>query len=106
MKQIVLDDTTLKELGLDKFSEEDKDAMLKRISQSLELRVGMRMARLLKEEQLKEFEELTKSGKDAEAAEWLKQYVPNYQEIATEELDKLKAEVKETSRKILEKSFK
>lgn len=106
MKQIVLDDTTLKELGLDKFSEEDKNTMLKRIYESLELRMGMRIARILKEDQLKEFEELTNNGKDTEAAEWLRKNVPNYQEIAVEELDKLKAEVKETSRRVMEKSFK
>lgn len=105
MSQIKIDDELLKELGLDDFAEEDKNAMLKRIYESLELRIGMRMARIVTEEQLKEFEELTKNGKDVEAAEWLKQHVPNYQEIATEELDKLKTEVRETSRRVLEKSI-
>lgn len=105
MNHIQLDDQLLKELGLDDFAEADKNAMLKKIYESLELRVGMRMARIVTEEQLKEFEELTNNGKDAEAAEWLKQHVPNYQQIATEELDNLKTEVRETSRRVLEKSI-
>lgn len=105
MNHIRIDDSLLQELGLDKFSEADKNAMLKRIYEGLELRIGMRIARLVSEDQLKSFEELTKNGKDAEAAEWLKQHVPNYQEIASEELDKLKEEVKETSRKVLEQSI-
>ncbi len=105
MAQIKLDDSLLKELGLDKFSDADKDAMLGRIYQALELRMGMRMVKEVGPEKLKAFEELVKNGKDQEAAQWLKDNVPNYQQIAVEELDKLKAEAKETSRKILERSI-
>lgn len=105
MAQIKLDDNLLKELGLDNFSDADKDAMLGRIYQALELRIGMRIAKEVGEENLKAFEELAKNGKDQEAAQWLKDNVPNYQQMATEELDKIKQDVRETSRKVLEKSI-
>ena len=104
MQQINIDEGLLKELGLDGFSEEDKDAALQRILQALELRMGLRMAQQVGEDQLSEFQELSKKGdKDAVAA-WLNKHMPNYQDIAKEELDKIKEDIKNTSRKILEES--
>lgn len=105
MNQITLDDNTLKELGLDGFSESDKNAILKRIYEALELRIGARIAQKVSEEELKRFTEMTEQGKDEEAAKWLKEQVPEYQEIAGEELDKIKQEIKDTSRKVMENTY-
>lgn len=105
MNQITLDDQTLKELGLDGFSETEKNAILKRIYESLELRIGSRIAQKVSEEELKKFTEMTEQGKDEEAAQWLKEQVPEYQDIANEELDKIKQEIKDTSRNIMEKTY-
>lgn len=106
MDHVKLDDKLLEELGLDKFEEAEKDKILAKINQSLELRIGSRIAQKVSEEELKKFTELAESGKDEEAAKWLKEQVPDYQQIATEELEKIKTDIKETSRKIMEKSFK
>lgn len=106
MDHVKLDDKLLEELGLDKFEEAEKDKILAKINQSLELRIGSRIAQKVSEEELKKFTELAESGKDEEAAKWLKKQVPDYQQIATEELEKIKTDIKETSRKIMEKSFK
>ncbi len=105
MSQITLDDNLLKELGLDGFSEAEKDKILRGIYEALELSVGMRLASQVGEDALKEFDDLTKAGKNEEAAAWLKQHAPNYQQMASEELDKIKQDIQSTSRKILEKSI-
>ncbi len=76
MNQITLDDQTLKELGLDGFSETEKNAILKRIYESLEPRIVSRIAQKVSEEELKKFTEMTEQGKDEEAAQWLKEQVP------------------------------
>lgn len=106
MDHVKLDDKLLEELGLDKFEEDEKNKILKKIYESLELRIGSRIAQKVSEEELKEFAEMTQSSQDQEAARWLKEKVPDYQQIAAEELENIKAEIKETSRKIMEKSFK
>ena len=102
MNPIVFDESLLKELGLDGFDEEDKNAILKKLYESLELRLGMRMARELGEEKLGEFQKLAEAGQDKEAADWLKQNVPNYHDIAAEELQTIKDDIKATSRTVLE----
>jgi hypothetical protein len=104
MQQINIDEELLTELGLDGFTDEDKDAALQRILQALELRMGLRMAQIVDEAQLSEFQRLSEKDDKEAIAGWLKEYMPNYQEIAKEELDKIKQDIKNTSRKILEQS--
>jgi hypothetical protein len=104
MQQINIDEGLLKELGLDGFSDDDKNAALQRILQALELRMGLRMAQQVGEDQLEEFQKLSSNGDKDAVADWINKNMPNYQEVAKEELDKIKEDIKNTSRKILEES--
>lgn len=102
MAQIQLDEELLKELGLDNFSEEDKDAILASIAETLQLKIGVKLVQLLGETKLEEFNKLTEEGKGIDAMNYLKENVPNYEDIVKEELDALKSNIKDTSKSILD----
>lgn len=94
MAQVQIDEELLDELGFGDFPELEKEAILTKMLQHLELRMGMRVADMLSEDQLIEFNKLTDAGKDEEAQKWIREAVPNYEEIANEELDKYKKIIK------------
>jgi hypothetical protein len=98
-----LDDNFLKDIGLADLPEDQKLPMLKDIYDTLELRVGMRLAEQMTEEQMDEFEALV-DGQDAggdAAKQWLETNFPGYKEVVAEELAKLKAEILATSEQII-----
>ena len=94
MAQVQLDEELLKDLGFDKFPEEEKRAILTTMVQNLEMSMGLRVAEILSDEQLLEFNKLIGEGKDSEAQQFLRDNVANYEEIAREELQKYKDVVK------------
>jgi hypothetical protein len=96
-----IDDSLLQELGLGKMPQEDKSSLLKHIYETLEMRVGMRLADLMTNEQLDEFERFFNAQDDAGAFHWLESNFPNYKEIVAEEFAKLKDEVSQTAPQIL-----
>ncbi len=102
--QLQIDETLLNELGITGLDEDDKNALLASLYKSLNLRMGMRIAEVLGEDKLTELNKLTDAGKDQEAQQWIKDNVPNYQDIAKEELDKFKQEIKDTSANIMNKA--
>lgn len=102
MAHVVFDDNYLKKIGIDGYSEEDKNALLAKLNHAIELRVGSRIAQIVGDDKLGELTALTEAGKDAEAAQWMRDQVPNYEQIAVEELDKLTKQILENSRAILE----
>lgn len=53
---IRIDDTLLEELGLMSLPKEERDAMLRQIYETLEMRVGMKLAERMSDQQLDEFE--------------------------------------------------
>ena len=53
---IRIDDTLLEELGLMALPESERRQMLKQIYETLEMRVGMRLAERMSDQQLDEFE--------------------------------------------------
>lgn len=75
--------------------------MLAHIYETLELRVGMKLAANMSDAQLDEFEKLMDSGNDAGALTWLETNVPNYKEVVASELEILKNEIKATAPQIL-----
>lgn len=89
-----IDDKFLAELGLEGLGAEDKKDLIKQIRQTLEMRVGMKIAAKLSNEQLKEFEGYINSKDEAGAMQWLGKNYPNYKDTVGSELDKLKAELK------------
>src|SRR6185312_14721378 len=97
-----LDDNLLKELGLGELPAAEKNKMLAHIYETLELRVGMRLADQMSDAQLDEFEGFIDRNDEAGALKWLETNFPNYKDVVAEELDKLKAEIKEQAPQIVE----
>ncbi len=101
---INLDRNLLDELGLGSLPEEEKGGLLNHIYETLEMRVGMRLADQMTNEQLEEFEKYFEAKDDAGAFKWLETNFPNYKEIVQDEFNKLKEEVKQSAPQILQAS--
>lgn len=101
---IQINDNLLKEVGLGNLPQEERKALLSHIYETLELRVGMRLAEQMTESQFDEFEQFFQSKDDKGAYSWLQSNFPNYKDVVQEEFDKLKKEVIENSSNILEAS--
>lgn len=96
-----LDNALLEELGLGALPAEEKNRMLGHIYETLEMRVGMKLAEQMTNEQLDEFESYIDKNDEAGALKWLESNFPNYKQVVADELDKLKAEIKASSEQIL-----
>lgn len=96
-----LDNNFLKELGLDSLPAEEKNKILAHIYETLEMRVGVRLASGMSDAQLDEFESYINNNDEAGALKWLESNFPNYKDVVAEELNKLKEEVKASAPQIL-----
>src|ERR1700710_841057 len=96
-----IDNSLLEEIGLGGLPEAEKNSFLKHIYETLEMRVGIRLADQMSNEQLDEFEKYFEAKDDAGAFKWLESNFPNYKDIVQEEFDKLKAEVGQSSQHIM-----
>ncbi len=99
-----LDDNLLKELGLGELPAQEKNTMLRHIYETLEMRVGMKLAEQMTNEQLDEFEGFIDKNDEAGALKWLETNFPNYKDVVAAELENLKSEIKTTSAQIVEAS--
>ncbi len=90
---IKIDESLLQEIGLSSLSSDDKNSLLKHIYETLEMRVGIRLADQMSQEQLDEFEKYFQAKDDVGAFNWLETNFPNYKDIVQNEFDKLKQEV-------------
>lgn len=108
-----LDDDLLNELGLGELPSQEKNAMLRHIYETLELRVGMRLAENMSKQQLSEFDALMpkeedtpddRKQKEQQALKWLESSFPNYRQVVGDELEKLKAEIKQAAPQIIANS--
>lgn len=100
-----LDDNFLNELGLGALPPADKNKMLAHIYETLEMRVGMRLAEKMSNEQLDEFEAYINKNDEAGALKWLETNFPNYKEVVAEELEKLKSEIKQVAPQIVQQAI-
>ena len=96
-----LDDDFLASVGLAALPAEQKQDMLRHIYETLELRVGMKLAEQMTDSQLDEFETFIDSKDDAGALKWLETNFPHYKEVVAEELEKLKEEIRSSAEQIL-----
>lgn len=96
-----LDDNFLQELGLGALPAEEKKAMLRHIYETLEMRVGMKLAEQMTNEQLDEFEGFINRNDEAGALQWLESNFPNYKQVVADELEKLKNEIKAAAPQIV-----
>jgi hypothetical protein len=97
-----LDDNLLRELGLGDLPAEEKNKMLAHIYETLELRVGMKLAEQMTDAQLDEFEGFIDRNDEAGALKWLETNFPDYKQVVSDELDKLKAEIKQQAPQIMQ----
>src|SRR5882672_11055471 len=96
-----IDNNLLQEVGLGALPAAEKNSFLKHIYETLEMRVGIRLADQMTNEQLDEFETYFEAKDDAGAFKWLESNFPNYKDIVNEEFEKLKTEVGQTAPQIL-----
>lgn len=96
-----IDNSLLEEIGLGTLPDSEKNSFLKHVYETLEMRVGIRLADQMTNEQLDEFERYFEAKDDAGAFKWLETNFPNYKDIVQQEFDKLKAEVTQTAPQIL-----
>lgn len=96
-----LDDNFLRELGLGALPAAEKNKMLSHIYETLEMRVGVRLASGMTDAQLDEFESYINNNDESGALKWLETNFPNYKDVVAEELNKLKDEVKASAPQIL-----
>lgn len=99
---IRIDDTLLEEIGLISLPKPDRDQLLRQIYETLEMRVGMRLAERMTDQQLDEFESFIDTNDEAGALKWLETNFPDYKQVVADELAKLKEEVKGDAPKILQ----
>ena len=99
-----IDNSLLVDVGLAGLPDNEKNSFLKHIYETLEMRVGIRLADQMSNEQLDEFERYFEAKDDAGAFKWLETNFPNYKDIVQEEFDKLKAEVTQSAPQILSAS--
>lgn len=89
-----LDDNLLIELGLGSLPAVEKNKMLNHIYETLEMRVGMKLAQKMTNEQLDEFEAFIDRNDEAGALKWLETNFPDYKQVVASELESLKEEIK------------
>ncbi len=96
-----IDNSLLEEIGLAGLPEAEKNSFLKHIYETLEMRVGIRLADQMTNEQLDEFERYFEAKDDAGAFKWLETNFPNYKDIVQQEFNNLKTEVAASAPQIL-----
>lgn len=97
-----LDDNLLKELGLGDLPADEKNKMLAHIYETLELRVGMKLAEQMSDAQLDEFEGFIDRNDEPGALKWLETNFPDYKQVVADELEKLKGEIKQQAPAIMQ----
>ncbi|HSW98740.1 MAG TPA: DUF5663 domain-containing protein [Candidatus Saccharimonadales bacterium] len=98
---IKLDDDLLQELGLAALPPEEKKKLLAHIYETLEMRVGMKLAERMSDAQLTEFEQFIDRNDEAGALQWLEANFPNYKDVVASEFDALKKEIGQVAPQIL-----
>src|SRR5882757_4925345 len=101
---IKLDDDLLQELGLANLPPEEKKKLLAHIYETLEMRVGMKLAEQMSDAQLTEFEQFIESKDEAGALRWLESNFPNYKDVVAAEFEALKKEIGQVAPQILSAS--
>ncbi len=102
---IKLDDNLLIELGLGALPKDEKTSFLKHMYETLEMRVGTRLAEKMSDAQMAEFEQFINSNDEQGAFRWLEANFPNYKDVVAEEFEKLKGEIKPVAPQILATSM-
>jgi hypothetical protein len=89
-----IDDKMLQDLGLGDLPPEEKKKLLAHVYETLEMRVGMKLASQMTDTQLDEFEAFIDTNDEEGALKWLENNFPDYKKVVADELDNLKEELK------------
>jgi hypothetical protein len=98
---IKLDDDLLQELGLATLPPEEKKKLLAHIYETLEMRVGMKLAEQMTDAQLTEFEQFIDRNDQEGALKWLESKFPHYKDVVASEFERLKSEIRQVAPQIL-----
>jgi ABC-type proline/glycine betaine transport system substrate-binding protein len=96
---IQIDENTLKSLGLT-LSDDAKPAFIEHLLETLEERVGVAVTELLDDDELEELVTLTDGDDEATTEAWIKQHVPDYEDVVKDEFDILMGEIAEQADEI------
>lgn len=98
---IRVDEDLLRRLGLDALSPADKKLMLRHIYETLEFRVGTKLASRLDSDQIEKFEALIQAGDEQASLAFLQQVAPDYKDIVAASFEALCEEIEANAEKIL-----
>src|ERR1700738_5282463 len=87
------DEDFLQSLGLTGLPDDQKKAFLQHIYEELELRVGTRLSEGVPDDELQQLEKSIDANDDQAALKWLEEHNPDYKDIISDELEKLKQEI-------------
>lgn len=90
---IRIDEDLLAGVGLRRLPTWEKNLLLKHIYETLEIRVGIRLADRMNSQQLDEFEAFFEAKDDKGAFAWLERNFPDYKDIVDAEFTSLKDEL-------------
>lgn len=96
-----LEESIFDEVGLESLTTEEKQRILSYVSQTLKIRLGLRLLETATQPQLEEFADLRDKGDDEAAFSWLESSFPNYPDILEEELAGIKANLAEVADEVL-----
>jgi hypothetical protein len=96
-----LDEQFLQDVGLGSLPISEKNKMLKDIYETLEMRVGMRLASNMRDDQLEDFEGHIQRKDQAGALKWLETNFPDYKDTVAQEIEKLRQEIIQAAPQIL-----
>lgn len=100
-----LDNSLLEELGLGALPADEKTKMLNHIYETLEMRVGMKLAERMTNQQLDEFEGFIDRNDEPGALKWLETNFPDYKQVVADQLEGLKAEIRQNAQAIVAASL-
>jgi hypothetical protein len=89
------DKKLVEELGLTGFNEPEQAKYLLEFYEAFETKVGMALSDRLSEDQLKEFGKIEAAGDDDATEKWLRQVIPDYDEVIAAQMAELKQLVKQ-----------
>lgn len=101
---IQLNAAFLADLQLDGLPAEEANLLLRHVYETLETRVGFRLANAMTNKQLDDFEEFYEADDDEAAFKWLETNFPNYPDVVHDEFNLLRAEIREMAPTILSMS--
>jgi hypothetical protein len=92
---------TLEDLDI-KLDPEAKQQLLEHFNETLQTRIGAEITESLNDDQLEELLTLQQDGDEAKIAQWLRQNVPDLNDIVQDEVDILIGELADSTNQISE----